>query len=318
MSVEPREVVTFGESMGLLLADGDVPLAQACHFRLSIAGAESNVAIGLARLGHRVAFAGLVGDDVFGYRIRQELRGEGIDVSSLHVDSDRPTGLLFRDSPHGRPITVVYRRSASAASGLTVDQLPMSMIANAKLLHTTGITAALSDSAFDATVQAMAWAREQGVTVSFDPNVRLRLADPARWAEIVDTLARHADIVLTGHDEMRPICRDVAVERWFAERGARILIIKDGARGATEFDLEQVITTPQPATEVPLVDPVGAGDAFNAGWLSAWLRALPPAQRMREAVTVAGLAVATRGDCAGLPDAVTRDLVVAQGQDIDR
>lgn len=310
------EIVTFGEPMALLLAERDLPLDAATGFAWSIAGAESNLAIGLARLGHAVAYAGRVGDDVFGARIRRELRAEGIDVSALITDPDLPTGLLIRDSPVDRPITVHYRRSGSASTAYGVDDLPGAAIRGARLLHLTGITAALSAASFEACRTAMIMAREAGVTVSFDPNLRLRLAGPDEWARIVDELARLADLIFVGADEATMITGGVPTEKWFFERGAGTVVIKDGGNGAVEH-------TPGGSTavgvrRVPLVDPVGAGDAFNTGWLSAWLRGLDVDRRLAEGAAVASLVVATHGDAIGLPDAATRDRVLAEGADIDR
>ncbi|HLT62785.1 MAG TPA: sugar kinase [Microlunatus sp.] len=310
------EVVTFGEPMALLLAERDLPLDQATGFAWSIAGAESNLAIGMARLGHSVSFAGRVGDDVFGERIRRELRAEGIDVSGLLTDPELPTGLLIRDSPVDRPITVHYRRAGSAATAYGVADLPTEAIRSARLLHLTGITAALSDSAFAACRTAMELAREAGVTVSFDPNLRLRLATPEEWTKIIDELARLADLIFVGADEAALITDGIPAEQWFFDRGAGTVVVKDGGNGAVEH-------TPSGShlgavRRVPLVDPVGAGDAFNSGWLSAWLRDLPAERRLAEAAAVASMVVATHGDAIGLPDAATRDRVLAEGADVVR
>lgn len=314
------EVVTGGEAMVLLLADGDLPLGAARHFEALVAGAESNVAIGLSRLGHRVAYFGRVGDDAFGGRIRRELRGEGVDVSALRTDPDRPTGLLFRDTVVGSPLTVHYRRTGSAATAMTPQDVPRALVAGARLLHVTGITAALSDGAFETTLGAMRIARQAGVTVSLDPNLRLRLASAERWAEIVDALARHCDIVLTGADEASVFTAGTDTVEWLAGRGVSIVVLKLGPAGAVEHDLRSrsVGLAREPARGVPLVDPVGAGDAFDAGWLSAWLRGLGPQERLREACAVASLVVATRGDSTGLPTADVRDRVLAEGADVER
>jgi 2-dehydro-3-deoxygluconokinase len=320
MTSEAVEVVTGGEAMILLLAGGDVPLPSARQFEAMIAGAESNVAIALARLGHRVGYFGRVGADVFGQRIRRELRGEGVDVSALVTDPDRPTGLMFRDTVRASPITVHYSRSGSAATALVPDDVPRALVEQARLLHVTGITAALSETAFSATVEAMRIARRAGVRVSLDPNVRLRLADPPRWAELIDTLAREADVVMTGADEAAHFAPGVDPVPWFAERGVTTVVMKHGELGAAEHDLtsEPPRKVSQPARAVPLVDPVGAGDAFDAGWLSGWLRGLDVEGRLREACAVASLVVATRGDSTGLPEAAIRDRVLAEGSDVER
>lgn len=309
------EVVTLGEIMGLLLATEDAPLSTADYFGLATAGAESNVAIGLCRLGHSAAFVGRVGADVFGERIRRKLRYEGVDVSHL-LDVPAPTGLLIRDSAQGRPITVLYRRTGSAGSTLAVSDVPDALVRQARVLYVTGITAALSESAHAATLHAMTVAHQSGVTVCFDPNVRLHLASPARWSAMVDQLARYADMVFTGADEAQIISPGEDPATWYASRGAQTVVVKDGANGATEHS--GGITTHEGVRTVFSVDPVGAGDAFNTGWLSAWLRGLPVADRLREGAAVASLVVAIRGDTAGLPDTATRDAILASGLDINR
>lgn len=304
--------------MALLLATHDVHLAVAREFAAEIAGAESNVAIGLARLGHRVAFYGRLGDDVFGHRIRRELRGEGIDVSALLTDDERGTGLLFRDTVQGSPLTVLYRRSDSAATAMTSADVPSVIIRQARVLHVTGITAALSRSAYEATVTAMTTAREAGVLVSFDPNLRLRLATAAGWRQIVDQLARLADVVLTGAEEAEVFCPGSDPVTWLGERAVGTVVIKHGADGASEHDTVSGKAWSAPARTVPVVDPVGAGDAFDAGWLSGWLRGEPPQSRLAEACAVASLVVATRGDSVGLPDSRGRDLLLVEGPDVQR
>ena len=314
------DVVTFGEAMVLMLAAAGTPLAQARQFDALVAGAESNLAIGLARLGHRVAYFGRVGADVFGGRIRQDLRAEGIDVTELVSDASLPTGMILRDGTPGVPISVVYRRAGSAATALRAADVPVELVRRARVLHVTGITAALSASAYAATVAAMEVARAAGVTVSFDPNVRLQLAPAERWREIVDDLARRCDLVLTGSDEALLFCDETEPHRWFADRGATTVVVKHGAAGATEHDVSgpERPGVHQPARPVSAVDPVGAGDAFNAAWLSGWLRGLPAQDRLREAAAVASLVVATRGDTVGLPDAAGRDRLVADRVDVDR
>ncbi|HEX8487217.1 MAG TPA: sugar kinase [Propionibacteriaceae bacterium] len=313
------EVVTCGEAMILMLAAEDRPLAHAGRYDAMIAGAESNVAIGLARLGHRVAFFGKVGDDVFGEQVRRDLRAEGVDVTHLSSDPDRPTGLLFRDTVVGSPITVHYCRAGSAATAMSVADVPRGLVEQARLLHVTGITAALSEVAFEATLETIRLARASGVHVSLDPNLRLRLASRERWQVLIDALARECDVVLTGVEEAEVFTGGADPVGWLRDRGVGTVVIKRGAEGATEDDLrsgERVAA--QPARAVPLVDPVGAGDAFDAGWLSGWLRGLPATDRLREAAAVASLVVASRGDSAGLPSAALRDRVLAEGSDVER
>jgi len=308
------EVLTIGEVLSVLLAEPGVPLGEASRFDLTYAGAEANVAVGLARLGHTVAFASRLGDDDQGRRVLRELRGEGVDVDAVALDRARPTGLLLRDTlPTG--ISVGYRRAGSAATALTPDDLPSDGLRGARVLHITGITAAISSSARATVLAAAHRARAVGVTVSFDPNIRMRLADAETWREITEELASLADVLLIGADDAAAIGVADPIA-WGHERGASTVVLKDGGRGASESSGGQVWQ--QPAIRVPVVDPVGAGDAFAAGWLSGWLRGVEPERRLLEAAAVAACVVATRGDVPGLPDPARRDKVLVGSEAVAR
>lgn len=296
------DLITFGETMGLLLAHPGLPLEHADGFRRSVAGAESNTAVGVARLGHSVGWFGRVGDDPFGHAALRMMRGEGVDVSRALVDDTRPTGLLVRDAHAQRPIEVCYYRSGSAGSSLRPADVDEQWIASARSLHFTGITAALSEDARAAAEKAAHVAREAGVPVSLDPNIRRKLADGPQWRELLRPLTGYADLVLTGLDEAEEISghsdtRDAAA--WFLERGAELVVFKLGSAGVWATDGAEEWF--QRAAEVPVVDPVGAGDAFNAGFLSARLRGLPVPEALTEGVVVAGNVVQVAGDMDGLP-----------------
>lgn len=176
------EVVTFGEAMALLLAEPGRPLDHAERFRRSIAGAESNVAVALARLGHRVGWFGRVGDDAFGRTVLRTLRGEGVDVSRARVDPAAATGLIVRDCHAERAIEVLYHRAGSAGSRLAREDIDPAWLGSARILHVTGVTAALSATALDACVAAVEAARSAGVLVSYDPNVRRKLLAAEHWS----------------------------------------------------------------------------------------------------------------------------------------
>lgn len=307
-------VVTLGEVMALLIAPESTPLGAASQFDLSYAGAEATVAVGLARLGHETSFVGRLGDDEFGSRIRNELRGEGVRVGALQLIAGQRTGLLIRDCVTDRPISVAYYRAGSAASTLTVDDIPSDTIRGARVLHVTGITAMLSESALATTLHAMETARDSGTVVVLDPNVRHKLGSADQWRTVIDLLARRADVVLVGASEAA-IVTDTPPD-WFHARGAQIVVVKDGRNGAIETDGQSALR--QVATETRVLDAVGAGDAFAVGWIGGWLRRVPPEERMREAVAVAALAIGARGDITGLPDARALRRALRHESDMDR
>lgn len=308
------EVVLCGEAMLLMVAEPGVPLERAVAFRRSVAGAESNVAAGLARLGHRARWIGRVGDDPAGRAVLAQLRADGVDVAYAEVDPGAPTGLLLRDSHPVRAIDVQYHRAGSAASRLTPQALRPETVAGARLVHVSGITAMLSESALRATVRLMELARAAGAAVCVDPNVRLRLAPAERWRAVVGPLLHRADLVLAGEDELGVLDTGGgdpgrAVRRLLAS-GVSGVVVKHRDKSAT-FTTADGTWGPQPAYPVPLVDPVGAGDAFAAGFLSGRLRGIPPARALAEGAAVAALAVQCVTDVDGLPDRTGLDRALA-------
>jgi 2-dehydro-3-deoxygluconokinase len=313
------DVVTFGEAMALLLAEPGVPLRRATAFRRQVAGAESNVAVGLARLGHRVGWFGRVGADAFGDAVLATLRADGIDVSRAVVDDTAPTGLLARDCSADRPTEVAYYRRDSAGSRLRPSDVDRFYVATAGWLHVSGVTPVLSPTAAEATTAAVEAARTAGVPVCFDPNIRRRLCPPEEAVKILGPLVEYADVVVAGEDEALLLvgAGDVAEagDRLIG-RGARLVVVKRGVRGAWATDGDSRFEVP--AFPVRAVDPVGAGDAFAAGLLSALLRQVPVDRALREAAAVAALCVATPGDLDGLPTAAERDAYLEGGADVTR
>ncbi|NUR84546.1 MAG: sugar kinase, partial [Nonomuraea sp.] len=260
--------------MLLMLAEPGIPLERATVFRRSIAGAESNVAAGLARLGHDVRWIGRVGGDPAGRAVLSMLRAEGVDVRHAVVDPGAPTGLLIRDSHPYRAIDVQYHRAGSAASRLSPQELAPEMVEGARIVHVTGITAMLSPSAHQATLRLLELAGQAGALVCVDPNIRHKLGTPAQWRERVAPLLARADIVLAGEDELELLDVDPA-----ALPG--LTVVKHRDKSATCGGLRQE------AFPVQVVDPVGAGDAFAAGFLSGVLRGEPYEVCLREAAAVA-------------------------------
>lgn len=296
------DVVTFGESMVLLLAEPGVPLAEATSYRRTVAGSESNVTIALARLGHSVGWFGRVGRDPFGDVVLRALRGEGVDVRRASYDDTAPTGVLIRDCHSERPTEVLYYRRDSAGSRLSTVDVDDEYVGAARILHVTGITPVLSEQAHQATLAAVRAAKAQGVTVTFDPNVRRRLAPPERIAELLRPIARDADVVLAGTDEATLLAgQDDADEaaRWLLDQGAGLVVLKAGADGSRATDGSR--WWQQDAVRVRTLDPVGAGDAYAAGFLAARLDGLDVPAQLRKAAIMGAMAVQAAGDVEGLP-----------------
>ncbi len=290
-------LVTFGETMGLVAADDVGPLEYARTFRLGIGGAESNVAIGVTRLGGRATWLGRVGSDATGDLIERRLRAEG--VRTLAVRDDAFTGLMVRYRRTGERLHVDYHRAGSAGSRLSPPDLPAAEIESAAVLHVTGITPALSDAARQAVFAAVDTARSAGVTVSVDVNYRSKLWSRFDAAPVLRDLASRADVVFAGPDEAALFLGpDEPPLDGIAALGPAEVVIKDGPRGCTALiDGERLSA---PALTVTEVDPVGAGDAFVAGYLADRLAGAKPVDRLRTAIAAGAYAVTVPGDCEGL------------------
>lgn len=305
-TVAPPEVVTFGETMAALRAHG--ALRMGGSLGLSVAGAESNVAIGLARLGHRVRWAGRVGADELGALVLRTLRAEGIDLSHAATDdTGRPTGVLLTEPRLGTLTRVSYYRTGSAGSAVTPAGVLPALASGTRVLHLTGITPALGPSAAETVLAAATAARDAGITVCLDVNYRSRLWTADRARATLRPLLAHTDLLVASEDELPLVLQDPAVDESEAvksllDAGVQEVIVKRGAHGATVVSAEG--TVDRAARQVDAVDLVGAGDAFVAGYLSGLLDGANVEDRLHRAVTTAAFAVATRGDWEGLP---TRD-----------
>ncbi|MDX3457880.1 sugar kinase [Streptomyces sp. ME02-8801-2C] len=302
----PAEVVTFGETMAALRAHGALRLGG--NLGLSVAGAESNVAIGLARLGHRVRWAGRVGADELGALVLRTLRAEGVDTDHAATDdTGRPTGLLLTEPRLGTLTRVSYYRTGSAGSAVSPADVLPALTPGTRVLHLTGITPALGASAAHAALAAATAARDAGITVCLDVNYRSRLwsTDAARTA--LRPLLLRTDLLIASEDELplvleRPDADEPEAVKSILAAGVAEVVVKRGARGATTFTADG--PTDRAARQVDAVDLVGAGDAFVAGYLSGVLDDADIPARLHRAVTTAAFAVASRGDWEGLP---TRD-----------
>ncbi|QDE36038.1 sugar kinase [Microbacterium foliorum] len=287
------EVVCIGESMGLVTALG-APLAETETAALGLAGAEGNVAVGLVAAGHRAAWASRLGDDPIGVRISTELARRGVELWAT-TDADAPTGVMFKD-PGTESSSVYYYRRGSAASLMAPGFLDAARLAGVRIVHTTGITPALSASCRAMVEQLFLDARTAGALVSFDVNDRRALWTMQDAAETLTRLADAADIAFVGRDEAERIWGTTTPDEIRAHLPhCGLLIVKDGDIGATAFhgDDEPVFV---PAPRVEVVEPVGAGDAFAAGFLAATLEGAALAERLSAGHTAAARVLTTHGD----------------------
>lgn len=301
----PAGVLTVGEGLAVLRAPRHGSLATVSDLVVGTGGAEGNVAIGLARLGTPVTWLGRVGDDAFGRRVVRELRAERVDVIAS-VDADAPTGLLVKSTPAPGRTDVIYYRTGSAGSRLAHTDLEVIDIAGFALVHITGITPALSASASKTVDALMARARDAGIPVSFDVNHRSRLW-PDRSAAIhrYRGIAALADIVFAGEDEAAMLLGHPAEPAKLAEAIATLgpdeVVVKQGAHGALAFHVGEAGAEihRREAERVTVVDTVGAGDAFVAGYLAERIAGEPVEVRLTTAVRTGAAACMHPGDWEG-------------------
>ncbi|HTC85495.1 MAG TPA: sugar kinase [Candidatus Acidoferrum sp.] len=304
------EVVTFGECLASLLATEPGPLAEVASFRRYVAGSEANVAVGLARLGHRVAYLGRVGDDGFGAAIVRKLRGEGVDVDGLHVVPGLRTGVMFRERRGAGPSEVIYHRAGSAGSTFETADIQAAVargvFRGARRLHVSGITPALSVTTRAATIAAFDAADAAGLPMSLDLNLRRRLWSDEEARLALRPLVTRCDVVL-GSLEEAAIVAGVSTEAEprivaaaLLDLGPNRVVLKLGADGAASLggDGSWVAVG---APSVVVVDPVGAGDAFCAGYLAALLEGLDEEEALALGNACGASVAAAEGDLTGAP-----------------
>lgn len=291
----PR-LITLGETMVMITPAHAESLAVADDLRLHIGGAESNVATHAAALGIDAAWVSAVGADVLGDRVRGAVLGRGVDVSWVRTDPDASTGVYFKDPGNG----VLYYRRGSAASRMGPEAVADVPLEDAAVVHISGITPALSDTCaalIDAVVERVA---ASDALLSFDVNHRAALWQPGEAAPALLALARRADIVFVGLDEAHAV--------WGSETADDVrrlipapvtLVIKDGDVGATEYSSDGSVFAPSVATDV--VEPVGAGDAFAAGYLTALIERAEPDARLAAGHARARLVLLSTSDFVDEP-----------------
>ncbi|MEV7632871.1 sugar kinase [Microbacterium sp. NPDC089318] len=295
----PPRLIAIGETMALIAPARPEPLATTQDVRLLIGGAESNVAIHAAQLGIPSAWVSAVGDDALGVRVRDEVASHGVDVDWVTIDPAAPTGVYFKDPGRG----VLYYRRGSAASAMTPDTIAAVPLEQADLVHVSGITPALSSSCaalIDAAIDRVA--ASEGI-LSFDVNHRAALWPPGAAAPALLALARRADVVFVGLDEAEGLWGTVdadAVRALIPEPA--LLVVKDGDVGATEYERgdDADVRTFAPAIRTEVVEAVGAGDAFAAGYLAAHLNGAAADERLLSGHRRAHLVLQSTGDL--LPD----------------
>jgi 2-dehydro-3-deoxygluconokinase len=292
----PFDVCCVGETMVVLAPDPPGPLGSADLLRRGYGGAESNVACYLAGIGLRAGWVSRLGADPFGAYVRAGLESAGVDCSLVTTADRAPTGVYFKDPGKG----VHYYRRGSAASTMDTSVWDLVAGAGARYVHLSGISAALSASCRDLVTHGLAARPVAGAVMSFDVNYRRPLWSPQDAAPVLADLADRADLVFVGLDEAAVLwgCASPDDVRGLLS-APPALVVKDGDVGATAYGPDGTVYVPAPA--VTVVEPVGAGDAFAAGFLFAALRGLDARAGLAIGHRMAAEALATAGDVGAVP-----------------
>ncbi|MGN7299913.1 sugar kinase [Ferdinandcohnia sp. SAFN-114] len=305
MSEKPR-VVTLGETMAVFQTPQDGRIEYTPSLIKTLAGAESNVAIGLTRLGIKTKWVSRLGMDPFGKYIQSTLKGEDVEVR-VSIDKKSPTGIMFKEINGEQDPNVYYYRQHSAASKWAENDITEEIFQDAELFHFTGITPALSPESKNAIFQAITLAKRQGLKISFDPNMRYKLWSEEEAKETFLQLVCLSDIVLPGLDEGELITGETDPDKIAAKMldlGPSCVVLKLGAEGAVSYTRSNeghISKIYEEGIKVErVIDSVGAGDGFAAGFLSAYLENLELRECLKRANAVGALVTQYRGDWENL------------------
>ncbi|WP_077623280.1 sugar kinase [Sediminibacillus massiliensis] len=298
-----NDVITIGEAMIVFNPASTGPLKFVNGFEKSVAGAELNLAVGCSRLGLKAGYISRLGKDEFGKTIQTFARGEGIDVSQVKFVDGYPTSINFKEIMEDGSGRTFYYRDKSPVLTMTPDDLDEDYFKQAKILHLTGIFPAIHPKNMEIFERAIALAKQNGVMISFDPNIRLRMWSKEEARTVLSKILPHVDILLAGDEEMDIIIGEKEPEAIIEKLKAlniSYVAIKQGEKGSVGYhDGEYIVEPPVKAPKV--VDTVGAGDGFNSGMLYGILQGWTLQKTLHFANTIGSMVVGVIGDNEGLP-----------------
>lgn len=297
------DVLSIGETMIAFSPNEVGPMRYARDFSTHIAGAETNTLIGLEKLGVRTGWISQLGNDELGHRILSFVRGEGINVDSVKLTDEARTGLFLKEKARYGQTHVHYYRNDSAASIMSKDNIDKSYISQFKYLYITGITPALSENCKEAVLYLINVAKELGLKVIFDPNLRLKLWSEEEARETLLNIISLSDIVLPGISEGEFLFNEKSedkIAQHIVDLGPSTVIVKLGEKGAY-YQTRNESGYAKASKEIEVVDPVGAGDGFAAGYIAGFINGLSLHDAVEQACNAGALVTTVKGDVEGLP-----------------
>ena len=294
-----NDVITIGDALITFNPQAKGPMKYVNTFERKVGGAELNFAIGCARLGLQTGWVSRLGNDEFGKYILNFVRGEGIDTGEVKLVDGYPTSLYFKEILEDGSGRSFYYRSNSPTDTLTEETLNEEYIKNAKVLHITGVFLAVNkDKNIGLIKKAAKIAKENGVLVSMDPNIRLRLWTKEEVKAAIHELLPYVDILLTGDEEADILFDTMETDKIIEEAkklGISYVAIKQGENGAVGYHDGEFIDAP-PVKAKKVVDTVGAGDGFDAGFVYGILNGWSLDKTLTFATTIGSMVVSVTGD----------------------
>lgn len=298
------DAVTMGESMIAFEGQDYGPLREVKLFQKWVGGAEDNFAIGLARLGFKCGWFSRLGDDEFGKEVLRTIKGEGIDVSRVILDTDAQTGIFFVERRAHGDFKCYFYRKLSAASRISPDDIDQDYVRRAKIVYLTGITPVLSESAHQATERMLQVAIENSQTIVFDPNLRLRLCDITTARSILIPMMQKSAYVLPGEEELKLLmdCQELSAAIDKAHSlGIRNLVVKTGVEGAVLACGDEMGVNIAGFRLKNPISSMGAGDCFGAGFVAGLLKEQPLEQCARWGNALGAFCLMASGPYQALP-----------------
>lgn len=308
------DVITIGDAMIAMCPEKKGPILFSNTFERKVGGAELNVAIGCARLGLKSGWISNLGNDDFGKYILRTVRSESIDTSEVKLIDGYQTSVYFREILSDGSSRSFYYREKSPTSTMKAEELNEEYFKNAKVLHITGVFPSILKNNQKIILEAIKLAKKYNLLVSFDPNIRLKMWTKDEAKDFITSILPDVDILLIGDEEVELLLDEFNIEKaikTFHDYGISKVIIKRGAKGAVGSDGSNTYYVDGIKPKA-LVDTVGAGDGFAAGFLSATLKGQSFEDAIRFANAVGSLVVGVEGDNEGLP--YYDDVLVHLGQ----
>lgn len=299
-----KGLLLAGEPMGLLIAQSEGSLDSVAGFTLAVAGAEFNVATGAARLGHFVSYLTKLGNDPFGTRITNTLTANKIDSSNVLTSDTNTTGFMLKSKVSKGDPEIFYFRKGSAASTLDASDVEKIDFSKFDYVHLTGIFPALTDSTRAAMMALIKKAKELGMFISFDPNLRPQLWPSQEvMVKTLNELASYADLVLPGCGEGKILCGSEdpsKINDFYRSLGARMVVTKLGPDGALVREGDNEYKVPGFIID-KVVDTVGAGDGFACGVITGLMEGLSLEKAVERGAAIGAIQCTFAGDNEGLP-----------------